>query len=53
MTKQANIQIATEMIYFEYFCKCVNSGATPEQAKEEMLTSKAQAEIEKRIKEII
>jgi hypothetical protein len=41
---------AIEMIGFDYFMNCIKNGATPEQAKAEMLTEKAQKEIAKRIK---
>ncbi len=41
---------AIEMIGFDYFMNCIKNGATPEQAKSEMLTEKAQKEIAKRIK---
>jgi len=44
---------AIEMIGFDYFMNCIKNGATPEQAKKEMLTEQAQKEIAKRVKLII
>jgi len=44
--------IAINQIGFEYFTNCIKNGATPEQAKAEMLTEKAQKIIADRIKEI-
>ena len=41
---------AIEMIGFDYFMNCIKNGATPEQAKKEMLTKQAQKEIAKRVK---
>lgn len=45
--------VAIETVSFEYFKQCIKNGATPEQAKAEMLTDKAQKIIAKRVKEII
>jgi len=53
MTAQDNKTVAIELVSFEYFKNCIKNGATPEQAKKEMLTEKAQKEIAKRIELIL
>jgi len=49
---ELNLHLAINQVGFEYFLNCIKAGATPEQAKAEMLTEKAQQEIAKRIKAI-
>jgi len=49
MRNSDKLTIAIETIGFDYFSNCIKNGATPEQAKAEMLTEKAQKEILKRI----
>lgn len=53
MTTSQQQTVVIEMIGFEYFKNCVNNGATPEEAKAEMMTEKAQKEIAKRIQEVL
>jgi len=53
MTKENKLTVAIETVGFDYFLNCIENGATPEQAKAEMLTQKAQKEIAKRIKLIL
>ena len=53
MTKANKKTVAIETVGFDYFINCINNGATPAQAKAEMLTSKAQKEIAKRVKLIL
>tara|TARA_R100000544_G_C2167207_1_gene30488 strand:+ start:280 stop:444 length:165 start_codon:yes stop_codon:yes gene_type:complete len=53
MTTSNKLTVAIETIGFDYFVNCIKNGATPEQAKAEMLTEKAQKEIAKRIQLLI
>jgi len=53
MTKENKLTVAIETIGFDYFSNCIKNGSTPEQAKAEMLTEKAQKEIAKRVKLIL
>jgi len=46
-------QIAINEIGFEYFKQCIANGASPEQAKAEMLTPEGSKIIADRIKEIL
>lgn len=47
-----NQTLAINFIGFEYFKNCIQNGATPEEAKKEMLTESAQKTMAERIKEI-
>lgn len=51
--KNISQTIAIHLIGFEYFETCIKNGATPEQAKAEMMTESAQIEMAKRISEIL
>lgn len=51
--RKNGLQVAIEVVSFDYFKECVKNGATPEQAKAEMLTERAQKEIIKRVNEIL
>ena len=53
MKKQDKLTLALETVSFEYFKNCIKNGATPEQAKKEMLTEEAQKTIAKRVKEVL
>lgn len=53
LTQTQKTTAAIHMIGFEYFQACVANGATPEQAKAEMLKPEAQEEIAKRVNEIL
>lgn len=53
MTNSDKLTLAIETVSFDYFSNCINNGATPEQAKSEMMTEKAQKEIAKRVKSIL
>ena len=46
-------QIAINQVGFEYFKQCIEKGATPEQAKAEILTPEASKVIAARVKEIL
>lgn len=52
LKKQIELSIAINQIGFEYFKNCIKNGATPAEAKKEMMTKSAQ-EISKRIMEVI
>ena len=53
MTLKEKQTIAIEQVGFEYFKNCIKNGATPEQAKTEMLTDKATKIISERVKELL
>jgi len=53
MTYSQKQEIAINQIGFEYFLNCIKNGASPDQAKKEMLKDEAQAEISKRVKELL
>ena len=53
MRNSDKLTIAIETIGFDYFLNCIKNGATPKQAKAEMLTEKAKKEIAKRIQLLI
>lgn len=53
MKKSISNQILINMVGFEYFKECIKNGATPEQAKAEMMTPKAQNEIKKRALKLV
>jgi hypothetical protein len=53
MTNQEKFLAATQTVGFEYFMNCVKNGATPEQAKKEMMSEKGQKTIAKRIKALL
>jgi len=44
--------VAIEVVSFEYFKQCIKNGATPSEAKAEMMTEKAQLIIAERVKKI-
>lgn len=45
--------VAIEVVSFEYFKECIKNGATPEEAKAEMMTENAQEVIASRVREIL
>jgi len=45
--------VAIETVSFEYFKQCIKNGATPSEAKDEMMTKEAQLIIASRVKEIL
>lgn len=51
-TLEINFRIALEIVSFDFFKQCIKNGASPEQAKNEMMTKQAQEIILGRIKEI-
>ena len=53
MNNQENYLTALHFVSFEYFTNCVKNGATPTQAKKEMLTKAAQETINKKINELL
>lgn len=46
-------RIALSQVSFDYFVSCMNSGASVEEAKAEMLTENAQKEIYNRMELIL
>jgi len=50
MSNEIKIQLAVNQIGFEYFKQCVANGASPEQAKAEMLTPEGSKIIAERVK---
>lgn len=53
MKAEHKLQIAIHSVGFDYFTQCINNGATPEQAKAEMMTEKAQKEIAMMVKQVM
>ncbi len=52
MNTKQQLEAAINMIGFEYFLNCIKNGATPEQAKKEMMTETAQKIIMERARAI-
>lgn len=48
-TQEIKIRVAIELVGLDYFTSCINNGATPEQARAEMMMPDVQAEIARRI----
>jgi hypothetical protein len=53
MNNQEAFTIAAQTAGFEYFANCIKNGATPEQAKKEMMSKEGQKTISERIKQIL
>ena len=53
MTTLEKKQAAINQIGFEYFKNCIANGATPDEAKSEMMTDKAQKEMANKVNQII
>lgn len=53
MQNEIKVRAAIELVSLEYFSQCIANGATPEQAKEEMISEAGTKTMAERIKEII
>ncbi len=53
MTYEEKKQVAINQIGFEFFTSCIKNGATPDEAKAEMMTVDAQKIISKRVLEVL
>ena len=49
---ELNLKLAIDQIGFEYFSQCIKNGATPEEAKKEMMTESAQRIMSEAIKNL-
>lgn len=53
MTQEVKQTIAINQVGFDYFQNCINNGATPEEAKAEMMTERALQIIAERVRELL
>ncbi|UXQ88769.1 hypothetical protein [Tenacibaculum phage Larrie] len=53
MSTELDKRVAIDMVGFEYFKQCISNGATPEEAKREMLTEEACKIMNERVKKIL